>query len=97
MAVQTRPDTTRLPNSIGQIRSLLTTDEDRAKFAAEREATPLLDREEFSDWLEDWGAYAIGLHDETHQQNLAVIRAGHADKLSTIPAETAHRHLGLTE
>jgi hypothetical protein len=95
--LQIRPDTTRLPTSIGQIRSLLTTDSDRARFAAELEATSFGDREEFSDWLEDWGAYAIGLHDHNHQQNLALIRAGHPEKIPTVPAESAHRHLGITE
>lgn len=95
MVTKTTLDVTRLPGSIGEIRGLLVSDKDRARFAAELEVRSIGDQREFAEWLEDWGAYAIGLHDVAYQESLALARSGRAAEIATVPAEAAHRRLGV--
>ena len=96
MSPVTKPDITRMPASITEIRGLLTTDEDRELFERELASARFLDREAFADLLEDWGMYAIGLHDEGWQRYLTLKSEGRLDEVETIPADVAHRQLGVT-
>ena len=91
MTTQAGVDLSRMPRSIGEIRSLLTTDEDRADFAAALESTGL---EQLADLLDYWGVHAISLHDPVYQEYLRMRREG--QQITTIPAEEAHRLLGYT-